>query len=128
MAVKKNIVEFDITVCYFVLVKVSDAFHDLPENKPSILLRQLSPLPDIIEQIATWTQLHDYHMMLVCLECLQYFDVVWVSQTFQYVYFIHYFLLLRFFFHEIHVYAFYGHQFSSEPMKSQIDLSKGSFA
>ena len=124
MTIKQYIVKFDVAVSHLILMEVRYAFHDLFEDEFSILLTQFSPLPDVVQQIAARTQLHHDHVMLLGLEGLQNLYVVWVSQTLEYIYLIHYLLLLALFFHEIHINTFDGAQLAGQSVQAQINLSE----
>lgn len=126
--VEQDVVKLDIAVRHFVLVQVGNALHDLLEHKLGVLLAQLPPLSHVVEQVSAWAELHDDHVMLICLESLQNLDVVRVPQALQNIDLIHNLLLLAFLLHEVHVDALDCAELPSQPVQAQIDLAKGAFA
>lgn len=67
-------------MCYILTMNVAQTIYDLPKDLASNGLLKFSPSSDIVEQIATSTQLHDYHDMLLRLNCLINLDNMCMSQ------------------------------------------------
>jgi hypothetical protein len=86
-----------------IVMQVGYTFHDLLKDKSGIVFSKFSPFPDIIEQITSGAKLHDNHVMLIRLECLQDLNIIGVSQGFQDIDLVHDFTLLTLFLQEVHI-------------------------
>jgi len=128
MAVQQDVVQLDVTMGDLLVVQVGDTFHDLAEHELSIFLSQLPALADVVEEVTSWAELHNDHVMALGLESLEDFDVVGVAQPLQDIDLVHNLLLLALFLHEVHVDALDGDQLTRQAMQPQVDLSEGSLA
>jgi|Transcript_78454 hypothetical protein len=81
---EKIVLQFDIVVCYTVLMQITcGGQHLQKEIADKILVKRLaprflSPLLHVLKQIAMLTKLKDQDDYIVRLECLKYLDDMWM--------------------------------------------------
>ena len=70
MAVKQNIVKFNVAMDDTYRVHVGDTLHDLLEQVFCILFCELSALTDIVQKVAAWAEFHYDQIVFGSLKCL----------------------------------------------------------
>ena len=95
LSIKKNVVKFDISVCYAFRMDVIESINNLFEYLYCKWFLQASSLPDIIEQVSTSAQLHYNYDMLLCFNRLIYLHNVIMSQLQKKIHLFHQLLLLN---------------------------------
>lgn len=80
LAIEKNIIELDVSMCNRLLVDVLYTQNDLSEYVFRLRFFKFAPFSYIIEQITTGTELHDDDDVLRRLDSLVNLDNVIISQ------------------------------------------------
>ena len=81
-----------------------------------------------MEQITSWTQLHDDKVMLRGFQSFVQFHYILVSESAEDCDFIAHLFLRLFIFHKFHVDTFDCDQFPCESLHAQVDLAECAFA
>lgn len=86
---------------------------------------QLPSLSDVVQQVATCAQLHDYDDVLLGFDGLVYLDHVVVAHLQQQIDFLHQLGLVGFISQHLLVQRFEGHELADQLMHGQVYLPKG---
>ena len=128
VAIKQDVVQFDVSVDHPVVMEVGDALHDLLEYELGVFLAQLPALADVVKEIAARAELHDNQMVLISVEGLEELHDVGVPQHLEDTDLITHLFLTALVLHELHVDGLDGDQTAGKPMESQVHSPEGSLA
>lgn len=94
LAIEQYVVEFDVAMGNVLRVNVLEAIDYLLEDLLRDWLLQATPLPDVVEKVATRAQLHHDDYVFLRLDCLVDLDHVVMAELEQKVHLFHQLLLL----------------------------------
>ena len=128
VAIKQDVVQFNVSVDDPVVVQVCNALHDLLEHEFGVLLAELPALADVIEEVAARAELHNNQMVLISIEGLEELHNVGVAQHLEDADLITHLLLTALVLHELHVDGLDGDKTAGKPMKTQVHTAEGSLS
>ena len=134
--INQNILQLDIFMDHILAVDVADALNQLLEEVLSDRLLDPLPLSNVAQQVSPHAELHKQKKMLVrefrlimgrVHELIHSYDV-FVAETFQNVRFVINLVFKPIVLCYFSFNAFYGHQFESQFVQTDIDLAEGTSA